>query len=108
MLRRCPAPSTLLVAALTFGLGSYPMSRQADGLSGNGRLHFDRDHRPCPAVWASTGNTQRHPEQHAYERLVDGDPPQLRVGWPLATMSLGRASPPERRSARSRQAPRSP
>jgi hypothetical protein len=34
VLRRCPAPATLLVAALTFGLGSYPMSSKADGISG--------------------------------------------------------------------------
>jgi hypothetical protein len=34
VLRRCLAPSTLLVVALTFGLGLYPMSTLADALSG--------------------------------------------------------------------------
>ena len=34
VLRRCPAPSTMLVAAITFGLGYYPKSTRADGLTG--------------------------------------------------------------------------
>jgi hypothetical protein len=33
VIRRCPAPLTVLVAALGFGLGSLPMSTQADGIT---------------------------------------------------------------------------
>ena len=33
MIRRCPAPLTALVAALVLGLGSQPISTQADGIS---------------------------------------------------------------------------
>ena len=33
MIRRCPAPLTAMVAALVFGLGSQPISTQADGIS---------------------------------------------------------------------------
>ena len=33
MIRRCPAPLTVLVAALVFGLSSQPMSTWADGMS---------------------------------------------------------------------------
>ena len=33
MVRRCPAPLTMLAAALAFGLGSRPMSTRANGLT---------------------------------------------------------------------------
>src|SRR3954468_23286734 len=33
VVRRCPAPLTMLAAALAFGLGSRPMSTWADGLT---------------------------------------------------------------------------
>ena len=33
MIRRCPAPLTAMVAALAFGLGSQPISTQADGIT---------------------------------------------------------------------------
>jgi hypothetical protein len=35
VVRRCPAPLTLLAAALALGLGSRPMSTRADGLTNN-------------------------------------------------------------------------
>src|SRR5450631_1269848 len=33
VIRRCPAPLTAMVAVLVFGLGSQPISTQADGIS---------------------------------------------------------------------------
>ncbi len=59
MIRRCPAPLTMMVVALAISLGSQPMSTQADTLSTATYTLTSPDGLPVPAP-ISRGRRSRH------------------------------------------------
>ncbi len=68
MLRRCPAPSTALVAVLTFVLGLHPISTQADGISGTA----DYTLTATTALASPSGPPPGTPSVTLSTTLVDG------------------------------------
>jgi len=75
VIRRCPAPLTVLAAALAFGFGSQPMSTHADGISSNTSAGTaDYTLTTTTALPAPTGPPPNTPSVTLNSTLTNGSP----------------------------------